>query len=239
MKKIIITALALSAIATTAFSQGTVLFATGATASNKVNTNSVVGGAAAGNVIGVNNYYFALFASSSQTSVNGQTAAVSGVSSSYVFDNLGGGTAANGWVLVGIGSSQASAGRFGAITQGTTDGNQAALNSDNSLTVSGIGLGALANFVSIGWSANIGSTLSAVETWYNGGYATQGWIGQSAVGVGLTLGNGGSISPSSSMGTGTGQVPGYLLGVTAVPEPATMALAALGGASLLMLRRKK
>ena len=237
MKKLIITAIAVSAVVSSALSQGTVGFATGATASNRISTNSVAGGPATGaNAAVANSFYFALFASTSQTAINGVSTAVSGVNANYVFNNMGGGTVTNGWILVGIGVNTASVGRFAPQTQGTSSSSQGALNGDGSLNVVGTSPGGTANFVSVGWSANVGSTLAAMMAAYSGGNAM--WIGQSAVGVGLPLGDGGSLAANSSMGVGTGQVGGYTLGIT-TPEPGTLALAALGGASLLMFRRKK
>jgi hypothetical protein len=42
------------------------------------------------------------------------------------------------------------------------------------------------------------------------------------------------------LGAASPNIPGFTLGlVTVVPEPGTLALAAIGGASLLALRRKK
>jgi hypothetical protein len=244
MKKLFLTAMISTAVVASAFAQGEVNFATGATAGNRINTNSIVGGPANGTTSATaNTYYFALFVSVTQTSVGGNTNAISGAQgASYVFSNLGNGSAATGWELVGYGANTASAGRFGPTTQGTNDAGQAPLNSDGSLTAVGAGpAGSTANFVSIGWSANIGSTLTALEAWYNNGLpATAGWLGESQVGIGLTLGNGTSIPASSVMGPNAGQVAGYLLGeIPAVPEPGTLALAALGGASMLLLRRKK
>lgn len=243
MKKIVLTTLIASAMAASSFAQGWVAFQTGATTSNRISTNSVQGGPVTGATAATANlYYYALFVSTSQTTVNGGSAALSGAQgSSYVFSNLGNGTPSGGWEFIGMGSSSASLGRFGPLSQGTSDASQAALNTDNSITAVGAGAaGSTANFVAIGWSANIGSTLAAVEAWYNNGTpAFTGWLGESAVGVGLTLGNGSSIPSTSTMGSTPGQVPGFVLGEITTPEPGTLALAALGGASLLLLRRKK
>jgi hypothetical protein len=231
MKKLIITTIVATAIASTAFSQGFVTFSGGGSAATRVSTNSVIGGASTGLISGgANSYYFALFASTAATGAAG-----SGTNASYVFNNLG--TVSSAWELVGIGGSAAAAGRFSGLTQGTASGNQGALNSDLSMTVQGIGGGGSANLIAVGWSSNIGSTLASLMAWYNNGSpATLGWIGQSALTTGATLGDGASIptplySQSSSFVLGAALSP--------VPEPATLALAALGGASLLLLRRKK
>jgi len=243
MKKLILTTLVASAIAGSAFAQGFVDFSTGATASNKISTNSAVGGALTGTTAATAGlYYYALFVSTGQTSVGGNTNAILGFSANTVLANLGDGQA-DAWELVGIGASQATAGRQGAISQGSTSGSQSALNSDNSMTVQGVLGAANVNTVAIGWSANIGSTLAALEAWFNTpgtGGATTVWLGQSQVGVGLTLGNGALVGTPNAMGPNAGQFPGFALGqYTVIPEPGTMALAALGGASLLMFRRKK
>ncbi|MDR3430763.1 MAG: PEP-CTERM sorting domain-containing protein [Rouxiella aceris] len=237
MKKTLLMAAITAALASSVMAQGLVNFSGGTSAATRMSTNSIVGGPSAGLVAGAGSYYFALFASSSQTSINGSTAAISGLSGNYVFNNLGGGTASTGWVLVGIATNNASAGRFQPASQGTASGNQAALNSDNSLTVTGIAGAGAANLVEIGWSASIGTTLAALEAWYAAG-AVGNYIGQSAI-ASVTLGDGGTTATPNPLGTGAGQVGGILLGLTPVPEPGTLALAALGGASLLLFRRKK
>jgi len=238
MKKLIVTTIALSVIATSAFSQGLVNYSAGTSAATRMSTNSVVGGAATGLVNGTaasggGLYYFALFASSTQTTINGSTTALSGISPNYVFNNMA------GWTLVGIGTNNTNPGRISPATQGNTSANQGALNADSSLTVSGIAGAAAANTVSVGWlSTGIGTTVAALTTWYNAG-AVGGWIGQSAIGN-VTLGDGVSTSTPNPWGSSTGQVGGLLLGLTpSVPEPGTLALAALGVGSLLALRRKK
>jgi hypothetical protein len=239
MKKLIIASIALSVVATSGYSQGVVAFSGGGNAATRTSTNSVVGGAATGSTAATAGlYYYALFASANQTSINGSTAPVSGLSANYVFNNLGTGVPTGGWELVGIGANIASAGRFSATSQGTTSAGQGAVNADGSLTVQLMTASSTANLVIVGWSANAGTTLTALEAWYAAG-ANGGWIGQSGIGSGV-LGDGASLPTPTLLGTGPGQVGGLLLGLTpSVPEPGTLALAALGGASLLLFRRKK
>jgi len=232
MKKVLLTATMASLLATSAFSQGLISFVGGLSNTTKISTNSVVGGAATGRAAGAGNFYYALFASAANTSINGNSAAISGANSGYVFNNLA------GWTLVGYGTSSATAGAFSPTSQGTTDSNQGALNGDGSLTVSGIS--ASAQVVIVGWSANIGSTLTAVEAWYASPTVT-GFIGQSAISGALTLGNGGLIQTPQAMGSSP-STPGFTLGLVTplpTPEPATLALAGLSGASLLLFRRRK
>lgn len=103
------------------------------------------------------------------------------------------------------------------------------------------------NFMMVGWSANLGTAYSGVLTdlqnWLtvNGTVVGPAFFGDGAVG---SL----PISTSSSAGTtviGAGLVynpssaPLVLNELQATPEPGTLALAALGGASLLLFRRKK
>jgi hypothetical protein len=106
----------------------------------------------------------------------------------------------------------------------------------------------------VGWSANLGTTyagtgnvLSELQAWSPGTAIQNAYFGESYVGT-LT-----AISTSSSAGSSVfaaSQTAGGLISnplatpmvlseLQAVPEPGTMALAALGGASMLLFRRKK
>ena len=239
MKKYIIATTALLVVATSAFSQGLVNFSAGLSAATRMNTNSVVGGPSTG-LTGTTPglYYYALFASVNQTTINGSSAAISGLSGNYVFNNLGTGVPSTGWELVGIGTNTVNAGRMWSITQGNASGNQVPVNADGSLTVQGIAGAAAANMVAVGWySPGIGTDLASLQTWYAGG-AFNGWVGQSAVGN-VILGDNGLVFTPNPFGGGTGQFGGILMGLTVVPEPTTLALVALGSASLLLFRRKK
>jgi hypothetical protein len=240
MKKLILTSTVLLAVTATGFSQGLINILGGTSAATKMSTNSVVGGPATG-VTAANtttpNFYYAIFASSSQSMINGSAAGISGTNGNYVFNNLGGGTPSTGWEFVGIATNY-STGRFVASSQGTTSGNQAALNADGSLSVLGIPGAGTAYIVTVGWeAAGIGNTLAALESWYSLG-ANGGWIGQSGIAT-VTLGDGVGVSTPNPFGTTTGQVGGILIGETpSVPEPGSIALAVIGAGSLLMFRRK-
>jgi hypothetical protein len=232
MKKLIITSTVLLAVAATGFSQGLVNFGGGVSTATKMSTNSVVGGPSTGYTSAAGgSFYYALFASAANSTINGSAAGVSGLSGNYVFNNMA------GWELVGTGTNQLAAGRFSAASQ-TVLGSQGPLNADGSMSVSGIAGAGTAYLVTVGWSANVGTTVAAMEAWYAAG-ANGGWIGQSGIAT-VTLGDGVSVSTPNPFGTTTGLVGGILMGLTpTVPEPGTLALAALGGASLLLFRRKK
>jgi len=97
-------------------------------------------------------------------------------------------------------------------------------------------------FVVVGWSANLSSGSSSwasiASQATSGNWLNSGYFGISSVGYGVPS----SISPGwSFFGSNPGQVTqGFVLNaVTAVPEPGTLALAAIGGASLLLFRRRK
>jgi hypothetical protein len=225
MKKIIIAvALATAAVSTT-YAQGLVVF--GNNNFSKVSTNSAVGGSAAGAAAGASSFYYALFYSQTSTTVGGSGAAFSGTNSAYAFSSTG-------W----------SDSTLIATNSGATAGRFASSSSDSLLNsiVSGLGTVQTANFVVIGWSANIGSTVSALSQFLaNPTPGVIGWFGESAVSGSIITGNGTSQTTPTLFGnTGSPVIPGFVLGeVVGTPEPGTLALCALGGASMLLFRRKK
>ena len=192
-----------------------------------ISTNSVVDDAATGLTSGSGGqYYFALYCSTNATSVNGQTTAILGsANNNYAFNY------SSAWTLVAYGTNIATAGRFLSTSR----------NASGYTTVAGVPAGSNAQFVVIGWSANIGTNIAAVQAWYNGGYSySDGWIGQSAVGGSLLLGgdaNGFTYPSPTVLGSVSPRIPGFTLGRAAlglfqppsVTAQATNQTVAIGG----------
>lgn len=103
--------------------------------------------------------------------------------------------------------------------------------------------GTAENFLLVGWSSNLGSTWDSIKSQFGDGtingssWQDFGYFGQTAIGTATPFATAGagdpflfpSIFPNGSL----------TLYVVGTPEPSTMALTALGGLSLLALRRKK
>ena len=110
-------------------------------------------------------------------------------------------------------------------------------NADSSTTVNGLAAGSSAYFIVIGWSGNLGATWASAEASLLGGEA--GFLGQSVSSGLISTGDGVRLTTPGLFGASAPSIQGFSLGSTQlVPEPGTMALAALGGASLLAFRRK-
>ena len=105
------------------------------------------------------------------------------------------------------------------------------------------------NIMMVGWSANLGTTWAAAlanlqSSSYLTALAAPGYFGTSVVGyitpsTSTTSGNPAFGSTAQSYGLPIQSLLTPLYIVAPVPEPGTMALAALGGASLLLFRRRK
>jgi len=90
----------------------------------------------------------------------------------------------------------------------------------------------------VGWSVSLGTTLSQVESQFasDGNYG--GYFGYTSVGTMTPFATQGAGDPTlfpSAFSNGSLT----LNEIAVVPEPATLSLAALGGASLLLFRRRK
>jgi hypothetical protein len=104
------------------------------------------------------------------------------------------------------------------------------------------------SIIFVGWSASLGSTISAVEATLASPSAisaadsvTQAYFGVSK--AGYIAPNAAGVSPGATFfGPATGEIDSVntqLYAVNSVPEPTTIALGVMGAASLLALRRKK
>jgi hypothetical protein len=226
-------ALALTVIST-GLAQGYVLW--GNASGSKISINGVAGGVLTG-VMPANAtapFYFALFYSTS-TTVGGISTAImpsGNVNGTYVFQDsnwtfLNPGPIAGYVTGPAYGTNAAGLGRYTVVT--TDPGHGAATITANM---------AAERWVVLGWSGNVATDLAGLATWYNGGNPqTAGWIGESLVSSLIAPGD-----PTDTAGSPPSVFPGvFSLGVTylTVPEPSTIALAGLGGISLLLFRRRK
>src|SRR5215469_6767328 len=158
------------------YAQGLIIFGNNASSLTKISTNSVAGSPATGltsvptNGVG---FYYALYYSATATNVNGQTSAIFGAGGNYVFNDTN-------WTLAAYGTNFSLPGRF-----------LSAMTDTNGFTaVPGIPAGAAAQFVVIGWSANIGTSIAAVKSWFNNGIpASSGLVGESEVSGAIAVGN--------------------------------------------------
>jgi hypothetical protein len=230
MKKIL-TTLAISGLCAAAFGQGVVNW-TGAAGYVIVQTNDTVYSSiipsagipaptgTVGNTAPGNTYYYDLLVSSSATPPT--TAA--GLSA---------------WLDTGL-TGQNGASANGRILQ---------LNGTASSAANNLPAGTTLNDILVGWSANLGSTWAAASTKLENWSSSQANVaGVAYFGISSIGSIEGIASPgpgNQAFGTGAGQIlaqsPNQLQleAVATVPEPGTLALAAIGGASLLMFRRKK
>jgi hypothetical protein len=228
MKKLILLMSLTSALASLSHAQGLVLFTSGPQASSTNNTLAQLGATAVGRLAPANSYYFALFYSATATTVAGSSSnSVSGYGSGqgYAFND-------SNWTQVTstLGTNTSTAGRFSANNP----------NADGSTTIPNLTAGNTAEFLVLGWSSNLGNSVGALVTALNTP-GTSGFIGESVVSGPIATGNGGSLPTPALFGGSAPYIQGYTLGsfIIPVPEPGTMALAALSGASLLLFRRRK
>jgi hypothetical protein len=238
MKKTLATLALTVAVVSSGLAQGFVIFSN--PGNEKISTNSVVGGGSAGNIsanggtVG-STYYFALFYSASATTVSGSSAAVAGAGNYVVNDGS--------WTFDNPSSGQAGGFTFGPgyATNLTSSGQFASEFIDGSQNGTLVPFTTAAQFVVVGWSGAIGSTIGALQS-YLANPTFTAWVGESAVSGSITPGNPNAspaTTPPNLFGTSSPQMTKFLLGeIAPVPEPTTIALASLGGLSLLAFRRR-
>lgn len=198
------------------FGQGEVIFAN--SVKSLVYTNSYPGGPATGlTATNANSFYYALFVA---------PASISNVNQIAFKD-------AN-WAFTGDYATNAP---IPGHLYGVTTANETTV-------VSGYAPGTFASFTVVGWSANIGSTLTDLENWY-ANPTFSGWLGQSAVATNQLVGGGIYPPPAIFFPIGTttlGQIDGFtfnLITPVPTPEPSTMALIAAATVAGWTLRQQR
>jgi len=235
MKKIILATLFTAIVGNIAFGQGEVVLANSSTSTTKIFTNNISNGQSTGQSgfampgSATAGYTFVLFVNTATNATGGVPSGLSSSATPW--------TGAGGWQLAsfgGNGGDYAINGSLSGRIQGVDNGGSFA-------QIAGFGVGINANLELVGWNTAIGgSTLTSFTTAYNG--QTAGLIyGYSGV-ANITLGDNGAtvVNTGLFVAPSSGGITGFTLApIAAAPEPSTMALAALGGASLLLFRRRK
>jgi len=234
MKKLI-AAITIACTGVSVFAQGTIsvynISSTFATTTNSTSYGSSLNGvystaSASGSgaaPTGLNAYYYALLVQSGANTVT----SVNPTSASWSL-----GMMATNYLLAG--GIRGAGGSAGSAVAGWAAPSGASYNSTAATED---------YYILIGWSANLGSTWSQVEgELASGQWIAAGQFGVSGLGLGSAGGGPNSLTAPNIFGTGVnpgGLTTGITLYSVTVPEPTTMALTALGGAAMLLIRRKK
>jgi hypothetical protein len=223
MKKLI-TTLALASLATGVFAQGQIYFYNlgGGVTTNAVTSQFASGYTATPGGSGkiastANGYYFTLLYDTAAVPANNNPLTA-------------------GWSQVTVGGTPVIGTNYNGIA-----GDMQGPKGTTTMLPDNWAAGQSGSFIIVGWSASLGTTWSQVSGELAANWASvtgaYNWFGVSSIGTGTP-----TASPAAPYNTfgGTGAPTALVLNeVGTVPEPATMALAALGGASLLLFRRKK
>ena len=228
MKKLLAT-LVITGVAAAAMAQGTVSWTgvanlliaeTNSTAYNPILGGGSTGQGSIGVTVGSSTslYYYELLTSTNLSTVPTTLAGVNGLKS---------------WSDTGL-EAQNGAAANGRILQ---------LNASTATVAQNWNGGATQNLIFVGWSANLGTTWSAALNVLSAGT----WGANSYFGIGSSVGTLAAATGNPGVvvfGSGPGQINNaaanpLVMDLLPVPEPGTMALAALGGLSLLAFRRKK
>ncbi|MGD0350887.1 MAG: PEP-CTERM sorting domain-containing protein [Verrucomicrobiota bacterium] len=239
MKKLLVTTCAMIAGATLAYSQGTIILATG----NVAFTNN---GVASGPVKGANSAYYFEVLDMNQSAWT----ALSTANQAAVYNLLANPSALALWTDTGV-SGRNSSLAAGTIAGPSTSGSSA-INWPTPGTSANYGGGGQTPdyYTILGWSANEGTwatlqnELNASQSWNVMGDGS--WFGQTPVAFNYAGGGSGLPTPAAAVSVwagsaatqlpGSGGVSGVIL--LPIPEPSTMVLAGLGGLSLLLFRRR-
>jgi hypothetical protein len=240
MKKLIVTALTLVMGAALTRSQGIVSLQFGVSGTVYTNTPSASGPIHGG----LNAYYFeALDMTQSQWNslTAGQQAAAANI--------LENPSAVSLWTDTAISGANYTVANGGVTGLGGAAGTTAA--NWGAPTGASYATGSIDYYVIVGWSANLGSSWSTLASEIEGsGFGSISGVpffGESAVAYNYSGGGPSALPPVSLWATsaatglaGSGfSTSQQALTLYAMPEPTTIALAGLGGLSMLFLRRRK
>jgi len=232
MKKIVLTIGCVLAVAGVGFAQGSVTWATISFTAMTAQTNAtqispLFGGATTG----------------TGTIGNAGGLASSGTGEYYELLYQGGGSQVAAPISLAQLASWQDAGQ--SASNSLTAGRLSPINPNGGAIVPW-SPGTTDSIVMVGWSANLGSSWAAVDTLLQSasGFAANSFLGFSASGYITTLAT--SVSPGSvvfataatGQGTPIDSLNTQLYALPVIPEPATMALAGLGGLALLLFRRR-
>jgi hypothetical protein len=212
MKKLIGT-LAIAAVGLSAFGQGQITVANGAT--SLVQQWADASGSSLQSVA-ANNGKIQFLAAPDGTAFKALGSIVAGQGFSTTYTKLADYLAANpGWNAYNVASVAPVAGRFNAGT----------------VTVSPLTPGGKIEYTVIGWNGTSAS--------YDAAYAANAYIGQSAMFAGVATGDP-TTTPPGTPGAISGSFTGLTVApiAGAIPEPSTFALLGLGAAAMMIFRRK-
>jgi len=216
MKKIVLIASLVAVSTAASYSQGLVSINQ---TLNKVSTNTTA--SVTGAVDGNGKYAFELLFVNGNTTIASTANQLNGNAGNVAIWTDTGVSGANGFGL-----------NRGKLVSGTSV-------SVASWTAPGPTLDNGSSFIIVGWStADYGSTWAGMIAQLQTGLAAGGYFGTTAVSIGFA-GGGASSLPAYNEWASVASGNLILQQVVATPEPGTIALAGLGGLSLLALRRKK
>jgi len=222
MKKLAII-LSLAAVAATSYGQGYVTVA--GTEQNSTNTTLLTSGYTGGSANGSGTFGAIGGTGTGQAYLVALLTTTASSPSTAFYGNA---NAVGAWTNTGtLGANNTFAGRL-------------TIGSDYATSQGAAAVGTTQDWLLLAWSANEGSLATVLANLANGGgWAAAGYVGWSVIGTGAA-GAAPSALPLTIEGTASPIITtGFTLDTVPVPEPATMALAAISGASLLLFRRKK